>query len=512
MGERRTLGRLTEESWERIDDYDALLFEGTWYRSQDLAQRARRVAGGMAELGVRPGDRVVVMMANCPEVPITYQALWRAGAAITPVVFLVSHEELRHILVNSEARVVVTTPEVLLTVQMAADGLDVRVVVVGDGPADVISFVQLETAGELPLVDRDEQDLAALMYTGGTTGRAKGVMLTQAGLYEASRGARSASEVPGVNRALVPLPLSHAYGLIVTLVGMQAEDPGASVLMRWFDPKEWARLAAEQRVQAAPLVPAMIQMLLADPEFGATPLPELKYVSCGSAPLAREALEEFERRLPGAQILEGYGMTETSAVTSFNRPGARKVGSVGPPLPGYEVLIRDDEGKELPAGEDGEICVRGESLMKGYWQADEESASALVGDELRSGDIGHVDAEGFLYVVDRKKDLIIRGGFNVFPRDVEDALAEHPDVTMAGVVGRPDAKSGEEVVAFVSLAPGATVTPAELIEWTRERIGKIKYPREVHVVDAVPVTSVFKTDRKRLRQMLPELPPGRVSG
>jgi long-chain acyl-CoA synthetase len=168
------------------------------------------------------------------------------------------------------------------------------------------------------------------------------------------------------------------------------------------------------------------------------------------------------------------------------------------------VTIRDEDGKELPAGEDGEICVRSASLMKGYRHAPEANTTALIDGELHTGDIGHLDEDGYIYVVDRKKDLIIRGGFNVFPRDVEDALTEHPEVTMAGVVGKPDPKSGEEVVAFVSLAPGATVTPDELIAWTRDRIGKIKYPREVHVVDAVPVTSVFKTDRKRLRQMLSE--------
>jgi long-chain acyl-CoA synthetase len=499
-----TLGRLTEESWQRFDDYESLFFEGTWHRSHQLAQRARRVSGGFREVGVRPGDRVVVMMANCPEVPITYWALWRAGAVVTPVVFLVSADELRHILTDSGARAIVTTPEVLLTVQMAADGLGVTIIVVGDGPEQTIPYAQLESCDEAPLVNTAEDDIAALMYTGGTTGRAKGVMLTNAGLYHTSQATRQATETPGIIRTLLPLPLSHAYGLIVTLAGMQSTVQGASVLMRWFEPKEWERLAAEHRIQFSSLVPAMIHMLLANPEFGATPLPDLRYITSGAAPLARETLEEFERRVPSVQILEGYGLTETSAVTSVNRPGHRKLGSVGPPLPGYTVTIRDEDGKELPAGEDGEICVRSASLMLGYRHEPDTSTTAIVDGELRTGDIGHLDEDGFIYVVDRKKDLIIRGGFNVFPRDVEDALAEHPDVAMAGVVGRPDPKSGEEIVAFVSLTPGATAQPEELIAWTRERIGKIKYPREVHVVDSVPVTSVFKTDRKRLRQMLAE--------
>ncbi|HEY7484038.1 MAG TPA: AMP-binding protein [Streptosporangiaceae bacterium] len=504
MGEKQTLSRLTEESWQRFDDHDSLFFEGTWYRSHDLAHRARRVSGGFAELGIRPGDRVAVMMANCPEVPITYWALWRSGAVVTPVVFLVSAEELKHILADSGARAIVTTPEVLVTVQMATDGMDISIIVVGDGPEQTVPYTQLEAGDETPMVDVAEDDLAALMYTGGTTGRAKGVMLTHAGLYHTSLASREATEMPGLTRAIMPLPMSHAYGLIVTLVGMQAKEPGTSVLMRWFDPKEWERLAAEHKSQLGPLVPAMIHMLLANPDFGSTPLPDLKYVTSGAAPLARETMEEFERRLPGVQILEGYGLTETSAVTSVNPPERRKVGSVGLPLPGYQVTIRDEDGKELPAGQDGEICVRSASLMVGYRNAPEANTTALIDGELHTGDIGHLDEDGYIYVVDRKKDLIIRGGFNVFPRDVEDALAEHPEVTMAGVVGKPDAKSGEEVVAFVSLAPGATVTAEELIAWTRDRIGKIKYPREVHIVDAVPVTSVFKTDRKRLRQLLAE--------
>ncbi|TNY35594.1 class I adenylate-forming enzyme family protein [Thermomonospora catenispora] len=502
----RTLGRLAEQAWERFDDYESLFFEGRWYRSRELAERARRVAGGLVELGVRPGDRVVVMMANCPEVGITYQALWRAGAAITPVVFLVSHEELRHILLDSGARLIITTNEVLPTVQFAADGLDLPIVVAGDAPEGTIPYSDLEKADELPLVDRAEDDMAALMYTGGTTGRAKGVVLTHAGLYQASQSSQQAGRVPGLTRALIPLPLSHSFGLLTTLVGMHADEPNVAVLMRWFDAKEWIRLAAEHRIQRCPLVPAMIHMLLAEPEFGRTPLPDLKYVVSGAAPLAREALEEFERRVPGVQILEGYGMTETCATTAVNRPGDRRVGSVGKPLPGYTVTIRDEEGRALPPGEDGEICISAPSLMQGYWHAEEATAAALSNGELRSGDIGHLDEDGFLYIVDRKKDLIIRGGFNVFPRDVEDALAEHPEVTMAGVVGRPDPKLGEEVVAFVSLVPDAKATPEELIEWTRRRVGKIKYPREVHIVDSVPVTRVFKTDRKRLREMLKELP------
>ncbi|MFI6482338.1 class I adenylate-forming enzyme family protein [Nonomuraea sp. NPDC050663] len=482
----QTLGHLAEQSWERLGDYESLFYEGRWHRSLDLAARARRVCGGLVSAGVRPGDRVVVMMATSPEVPVLYQAVWLAGAVVTPVVFLVGPDELRHILTDSGARLVVTSPELLDTVNAA--GVDVPV------------LTELPESAEHGLVPRDPADLAALMYTGGTTGRAKGVMLSHSGLWNVSRAGYDMSHQEGVNRAIVPVPLSHAYGLIVTIGSMQATEPQQAVLMRWFEPKAFLELAREQRVEFGAVVPAMLQMLLAEDEF--PELPDLRFLTCGAAPLTREVLEEFERRMPGVQILEGYGMTETSAVTTFNPPGRRKIGSVGLPLSGYEITIRDSAGEEVECGDVGEICIRGESLMQGYWGATADESTALVDGELWTGDIGCVDDDGYLYVVDRKKDLIIRGGFNVFPRDVEDALNEHPDVIISGVVGRPDERVGEEVVAFVQLRPGATASADELISWARDRVGRVKYPREVRFVDHIPVTSVLKLDRKALRAQL----------
>ncbi|MEV0583893.1 AMP-binding protein [Nonomuraea sp. NPDC050310] len=486
----QTLGRLAEESWERFGDYEALFYEGVWHRSHDLAARARRVCGGLIALGVRPGDRVVVMMATSPDVQVLYQAVWLAGAVVTPVVFLVGPGELRHIIDDSGARLVVASPELLATVE--ASGAEVRV---------LSGVEELEQAGEHGPVARDPGDLAALMYTGGTTGTAKGVMLDHRGLWNVARDAYAMSHLEGANRAIVPVPLSHAYGLIVTIAGMHAAEPQQAVLMRWFDPKAFLELAREQRVQYGTVVPSMVQMLLALGDE-LRPLPDLRFLTCGAAPLTRAVLEEFERRMPGVQILEGYGLTETSAVTSFNPPGRRRVGSVGLPLPGYEITIRDSAGEPVECGDVGEICVRGASLMQGYWGETTDDSTALVDGELHTGDIGCVDDDGYLYVVDRKKDLIIRGGFNVFPRDVEDALNQHPDVVISGVVGRPDPRVGEEVVAFVQVRPGAEVSGDELVEWARARVGRVKYPREVRFVDNVPVTSVLKLDRKALRAQL----------
>ncbi|MFI7148331.1 AMP-binding protein [Nonomuraea sp. NPDC050022] len=487
-----TLGRLAEESWSRFDDFDAVHYEGVWHRAHALAERARKVCGGLVEAGVRPGDRVVVMMANSPEVGLIYEAIWAAGAVVTPVVFLVGPAELRHILDDSGATALITSPELMETVQAAEPRIPI-----------LVDTGELERAAERGPVERDATDLAALMYTGGTTGMAKGVMLSHRGLWQVAKDAYEMSHQAGKNRAIVPVPLSHSYGLIITVAGMHATEPQQAVLMRWFDPKTFLELAAAQRVQYGTVVPAMLQMLLAEP-LESHPLPDLAFLTCGAAPLGRETLEEFERRMPGVQVLEGYGMTETSAVTTFNPPGRRRIGSVGLPLAGYTITIRDSSGDQAEPGDVGEVCVSGDSLMLGYWgeHPTDPTGTALVEGELRTGDIGCVDDDGYLYIVDRKKDLIIRGGFNVFPRDVEDALNEHPDVVMSGVVGRPDPRVGEEVVAFVQLRPGGTATAEELMTWARDRVGRVKYPREVLFVDSIPVTSVLKLDRKALRSRL----------
>jgi long-chain acyl-CoA synthetase len=244
-------------------------------------------------------------------------------------------------------------------------------------------------------------------------------------------------------------------------------------------------------------------MLLGQPLEEAD-LSALVAVSSGAAPLAEETRLEFERRVPSALIYEGYGCTESASIVSSNPLGARRVGSVGLPVPGCEVTIRDDSGRVLPPGQDGEICVRSPGVLSGYWHAPEASAVALPDSWLHTGDIGHLDPDGYLYVVDRKKDLIIRGGFNVYPRDVEDVLLAHPAVAQAGVVGRPDARLGEEVVAFASLRPGAAASTGELIRHAQAHLAATKYPREIRIVPAIPLTSVGKLDRKMLREWLRE--------
>jgi long-chain acyl-CoA synthetase len=528
-----SLGLLAELARERVGDESLLYFEDQRWTGTQLAGRAARLSGGLRAAGLRPGDRVVVCMANCPEVGITYTAVWRAGAVVTPVLFLLSEPELRHVLTDSGARLVVTTPDFLPKVLGAAAGVPgLAGVVVAGAPASadavsgvavaggvepsggtaagglppVLDFADLEATAAAGLVDTSSTEMAALLYTGGTTGRSKGVVLTHDALSSAAWAAhvsheQDAPEDGGRLVGLSPLPLSHVYGLAISVMSLHETRPGTSVLMRWFDPVEFLTLVARHRVRASALVPMMIRMLLDKPveDYDTS---SLRKVVTGSAALPRESALEWQRRLPRVALAEGYGCTEAAAIVSSSQTDAIRMGSVGKPATGVEVRIERLDGTEAAVDEDGEICLRGPSLMRGYWNAPEETARVLRDGWLHTGDIGRLDGDGYLYVVDRIKDVIIRNGFNVYPSDVEDVLLTHPAVVGAGVVGRPDAAHGEEVVAFVQLAPGATVTPAELVAFARERLSAVKYPREVRVVDTIPLTSVLKTDRKALRGLL----------
>jgi len=519
-----SLQRLAERSWERTAAGSQLFYEDQNWTGIQLAERSQRLAGGLREAGLRPGERVVICMANCPEVSVSYHAVWRAGAVATPVLFLLSEDELRHVLSDSGAVLAITTPEFLPKVTAAAAGVDgLRAIVVAPavpeelvpealvsgelvsgelvlGKPEFLSLADLEAAAPAGLIDSDPTALAALLYTGGTTGRSKGVMISHDALAASAWAATATSHDPASTTALLTLPLSHVYGLMVSVMSLHSPDPGTTVLMRWFDPVTWLRLAQEHQVNLSPLVPSMLQMLLQQP-LEDYDLSALRRLNSGAAPLPPQVAADLERRLPHVEIAEGYGCTETAAIIATSPLGQARRGSVGRPAPNVQVRIERPDGTEAGPGEDGEICVRGPMVMTGYWNAPAETEQTLRGGWLHTGDVGRLD-DGYLYIVDRIKDLIIRGGYNVYPRDVEDVLVQHPDVVAAAVVGRPDPKYGEEVVAFVQLRAGAEVSPADLVAFSKEHLSAVKYPREVRVIDAIPLTSVLKTDRKRLRSEL----------
>lgn len=482
----RSLGLLPEQTLHRLGDYPFASHDGVEHSLAELIDRAARVAGGLRAIGVAPGDRVGVVMTNSPDVLVACFAIWRAGGVVMPVIPAVTAGELAHVLADSGARAVFASAVTRPLVEAA-------------GAPAVLSVPELEAATAAAVVRRSENDLAALLYTGGTTGRAKGVMLTSVNLWSTSQARQQVVEQAGTTSVLVPLPMSHVFGLINALSRLHVSRPGTLHLMTRFDAVGWIDRISTERIGASALVPSMLQMLLAQP-LEAHDLSCLTYVTSGGSPLAAPVRAEFERRVPTARVCDGYGCTEVTSTATMNPPEARRDGSVGRTLPGVTLRIEGPDGEQLPADADGEVCVASEGVMAGYWADPDATAAVLRGGWLHTGDIGHVDADGYLVVVDRSKDLIIRGGFNVYPRDVEDVLLEHPAVTAAAVVGRPDPVLGEEVVAFVQVS--VAVAEADLLSFAAERLARTKHPREVHIVAAVPLTSVGKTDRKAVRRLL----------
>jgi long-chain acyl-CoA synthetase len=326
-------------------------------------------------------------------------------------------------------------------------------------------------------------------------------MLTHGNLAFA---ARATAEVQSSENGVGPedvtcssLPLAHSYGVLVWLAGTQLG--GKAVLLRWFEPATWFRCVEQYRCTLSPMVPTMITYLLSHPDGATRDTSSLRIVNSGAAPLPVEVGKAFESRY-GCTVLEGWGLTESAAVGTVNRLGARRWGSIGTPVPGVELTVRDVEtDAEAARGDLGEICMRGEHVMSGYWRAAEETAQALRGEWLRTGDIGYVDEEGFVFIVDRVKDLIIRGGFNIYPRDVEEVLHAHPAVLEAAVVGVPDPTMGEEVRAFVVLKPGVETTEEELLAHCRGQLANYKTPRSVAFLDVLPKSGVGKILRRELR-------------
>jgi long-chain acyl-CoA synthetase len=495
---------LADDAVARNGDYPSLWFEGRWHHSGDLHRATTAVASGLRDLGVRPGDRVVVCMLNCPEVGVTYNAAWRAGAAVVPVLFLLTAEELGHILRDSEAVAVVTTPELLPKVrEAAAQAPSVRHVVCVDG-ADVegvvVDFASLAGAEPMPAPhDCAEDDVAVILYTSGTTGVPKGVLLSHRNLVSMARAAHQATDLGDGHVGLAALPLSHSYGISATLASSFRK--ATAVMLRWFDAAESLRVIEEFKVTVTALVPTMMVYLLDHPDAATRDTSSLQWVVSGGAALPVEVQREFEQRF-GCTILQGYGLSESSAQCAVNPRDAPRVGSVGRPVPGVAVRIVDDEGGELPQGEVGEIVMRGPNVMLGYRNLPEETAKVLRDGWLHSGDMGYVDADGYLYVVDRKKDLIIRGGFNILPRDVEEVLHEHPAVAQAAVIGVPDRRMGEQVRAYVALKSGALATPEELMAFCRERLAAYKTPSSVELLPALPLNAIGKVLKRELRSMV----------
>src|SRR5262245_29091833 len=488
------LARLADDSLQRYGEYVSLVFDGFEWTNVAQQRAANRFAHALRRLGVAPGDRVLVLLPNCPEVLQAYAGILKVGAVIVPAVFLLGPAEVRHILADSDAKVVVTAPEFVDKL----DGWPGPVVLVGGGErgpawADLIA-AEPET---FATVDRGDRDLAVILYTSGTTGRPKGVALSHDNLASNARAAASLYELDRTRWSLMVLPLSHSYGLTVMNAGNILGTRG--VLLRWFHPEAVLEAIQRYRVESMSVVPTMLLYLLHYPDAHRFDTLSMRAWGSGAAPLPLEIVEPFEKKF-GGRIQEGYGLTEASPVVSAHRvSGERRLGSVGQPIPGVEVTIQDDHDRVLPADEVGEVCVRGENVMLGYYQMPEETAKTIRNGWLHTGDMGRLDGDGFLYIVERKKDLIIRGGFNIYPREIEEVLYAHPAVAEAAVIGAPDPVMGEDVAAFVVLKHGAAATADEVIAFCQARLAKFKCPKEVRREDTRPKSPIRKILRKERR-------------
>jgi long-chain acyl-CoA synthetase len=499
------LAVLAERNLDTFGAYDAINFEDRWYTNADQLAAAHRFANVLAALGVQPGDPVGVMMPNRTEVYQAYGGIAAAGGVVVPVVFLLAVPEVHHILADARPKLVVTSPEFFWNLRQAMEGLSDPPMVVVTGPdapegAEALDGLGSVASSEFAPVDRADEDLAVIMYTGGTTGRPKGVMITHGNLLWMASTLAATAGVGREDVGLMALPVSHLFGMISGITGQVLGTRG--VLLKWFTPEDVLAAVERHHVTYVPMVPTMALYLMQYPDIDRFDTSSLQTVLLSASPVPLEVKEGFAKRFD-CEVIEAYGLTEASPAIAVERRGEEKrAGSCGRPLEGVQVAIVDDDGRALAAGDVGEICAHSPGIMKGYFGMPEASAEALRDGWLHTGDMGYLDGDGYLYVTDRKTDMIIRGGFNVYPRDVEVVLYQHPGVLEAAVVGRPDAAFGEEVVAFVVPAPGTIPTEEDLLTFCRERLAKYKAPKEIRFVGHLPKSPIGKVLKKDLRSIL----------
>ncbi len=499
-----TLYDIIRKGAEAYPDRVAIIYRDSAITYGDLAGRVNRAANALRERGVSRGDSVAVLLPNCPEFTVTYYAAAAVGAICVPANPLLKPAELEHIWGDSGIKAVVTA-EPLLPGTMATLGLlhsPAEVVCVGGPVEGAQSFDEMldgATESEIHTSAISEQDPAVCIYTSGTTGRPKGALLSHRNLLSNCHQISQALDFHDTDNFLCVLPLFHSFaGTVCQNTPLYC---GAkSTILDQFHPVRVLEATSQNRVTIFAGVPAMFGALLQLPPATPADFTSVRFCVSGGAPMPVAIMQAFEQRF-GAVILEGDGPTECSPVTCVNPPdGPQKPGSVGLPMPGVEMRIFDDNDNELPIGEVGEIVVRGENVMIGYRNQPAETAEAMRSGWYHTGDLGKVDVDGYFYIVDRKKDMIIVGGLNVYPREIEEVLYTHPAVQDAAVVGVPDRKRGEEPVAIVALKEGAEATGHDLIRYCRERLANYKVPRRVEFRESLPRSGTGKVVKRLLRK------------
>jgi long-chain acyl-CoA synthetase len=452
-----------------------------------FSQTVSAIAALLADAGLRHGDVLAIMLPNRVELITSMFAAWRLGVAVTPVNPALTGQEARYQIDDAGANVVV------------ADSASAAKLAGGGHVIIPVEDVTSPARPQVPVpVQAEPGTLALLIYTSGTTGRPKGVMLDHDNVRATAELIVTWFDMTRETRSLLVLPLFHVNGIMVSVVSPLLAGASTFVAER-FDAATFWGCVERARPTFFSAVPTIYALLVSRPGEQADTR-NLRYVICGAAPMPRELISEFEQRF-GVPVVEGYGLSECTVVCTANPVhGVRKAGSVGPALPGVEVGAVDSAGQLLPAGQAGEVVVRGPNVMRGYLGRPEESAEVLRDGWLHTGDVGRFDDDGYLTLVDRVKDLIIRGGENIYPKEIEDVLYAHDAVLEVAVVGRPDPLFGEQPVAFVALRPGRSAMPADLIEHCLGFLARYKVPREVYIEEVLPKNAVGKIVKPMLRE------------
>jgi long-chain acyl-CoA synthetase len=477
------LASIVTESAARTPEAPAIRLGDVQLTYGQLDELSARLAAMLRSKGLEREDRVGVMLPNVPEFPVAYYGVLREGGVVVPMNVLLKRREIAFYLEDSGTRLLLAWHA--FAEEAAAGAADAGAELIEVEPASFAEALQSHEP-ELGLADTGEDDTAVILYTSGTTGKPKGAELTHDNLWRnAEVSARTTCEIAAGDVVLGALPLFHSFGQTVAM-NASLSVGACLTLVPKFDPGEALATIERDGVTHFYGVPTMYGSLLHYPEREGFDTSTLRTCITGGASMPVEVLRGFEEAL-GAVVLEGYGLSETSPVACSNHPDReRKAGSIGTPLEGVEMQVVDEGDNPVPQGEVGEIVIRGHNIMKGYWQRPDATDEAMRGGWFHSGDMARIDEDGYFYIVDRKKDLIIRGGYNVYPREVEEVLYEHPKIREAAVVGIPHDEWGEEIGAAVVLHEGEVLSPEEISEYVKERIAAYKYPRVVWFVDELP--------------------------
>ncbi|RJQ71433.1 MAG: long-chain fatty acid--CoA ligase [Desulfobacteraceae bacterium] len=499
------LAELPIREIDRFGEHVSVIFKERQWTNLEMRKTAMRLANGLKSIGINKGDRVIIQIPNCPEVYQSFQAVYMIGAVLVPINFMVGDVETAYIYQDTEAKAVISSKIFLPKIEACRKNApDLRHIILidPDVPEGTLSFHRLveEHSDQIAIEPTHDDDLAALIYTAGTTGVPKGVMHTHYSLYiNAEMQHKTVNLPPGMSSVNV-LPLCHSYGIASLNYGLVVGG-GKTVVLDKIDIDAIFSAIEQYRADIIGAVPTLYVYMLMHPNPEKYDLSSMKYWISGSAPLTLDTWQRFKEKF-GGEIIEGWGLTEAGANNSANPfHGTKKIRSIGLPMQGTRMKVIDDQGTELPPGQQGEILISGPMLMKGYWRKPEETAKVLREGWLYTGDIGYRDEDGYYFITERKKDIIIKGGENIAPREVEEVLYSHASVAEAAVVGMPDEVYGEDIKAFIVLKPGKSATAEEIIAYCQGKLKRFKSPKEVIFIDALPKNLVGKILRKELRKM-----------